>query len=80
MRDESRKRNPPPKGRIAVNSAREQPEEEMHDLGRPDLGRRIINHVRFLEKLGYIMSEPVLGVAARAVWFLVYDKRRFSDI
>ena len=49
-----------------VESPSTQPEEEMHDLGRPVLGRRVINHVRLLERLGYIISEPVLGVAARA--------------
>jgi len=50
----------------------------MHDLGRPVLGRWVINHVRLLERLGYIVSEPVLGVAARAVWFLVCAERGLS--
>ena len=63
-----------------VESPSTQPEEEIHDLGRPVLGRRVINHVRLLERLGYIMSKPVLGVAACAVWFLVGGGRGLSDI
>jgi hypothetical protein len=50
-----------------VKSLSTQPEEEIHGLGHPVLGRRVINHGRLLERRGYIMYEPVPGVAARAV-------------